>query len=172
MKCPSCVNIYYCLEEFKSTLLLSNYNNIQLVIWRACLTFSFLYFFFSFFLRASETVREYQQSFCTPGQRLFYYEPTHMLVLLLVWLPNGHMPKGARSLEVPEVWETLGGRKKRQGKKGRAQAISYKCIAKEKYGVDGKCRRCARACRAMPWKHLTLREKSEIRRAHAGMEPR
>lgn len=41
-------------------------------------------FFFSFSLRASETVREYLQSFSTPGQRLFYYEPTHMLVLLLV----------------------------------------------------------------------------------------
>lgn len=31
-----------------------------------------------------------------------------MLVLLLVPLPNGQMPKGARSLEVQEVWETPG----------------------------------------------------------------
>lgn len=59
-------------------------------------------------LRASETVREYLQSFSTPGQRLFYYEPTHMLVLLLVPLPNGQMPKGAWSPEVQEVWETPG----------------------------------------------------------------
>lgn len=70
---------------------------------------SFLSFFFFFFPRASETVREYLQSFCPPGQRLFYYEPTHMLVLLLVRLPKGHMPKGAKSLEVPKVWEMLGG---------------------------------------------------------------
>lgn len=68
-------------------------------------------------LRASETVREYLQSFSTPGQRLFYYDPTHMLVLLLARLPNGRMPKGARSLEVQEVWETPGAGDEDHGRK-------------------------------------------------------
>lgn len=30
------------------------------------------------------------------------------MLVLLVWLPNGLAPKGARSLEVHVVWETLG----------------------------------------------------------------
>lgn len=40
---------------------------------RARFPFSFFLFFF-LSLGASETVREYLQSFSTPGQRLFYYE--------------------------------------------------------------------------------------------------
>lgn len=127
---------------------------------------SFLSFFF-FFPRASETVREYLQSFCSPGQRLFCYEPTHMLFLLLVWLPKGHMPKGARSLEVPEVWETLGRKKKTwKERESMSKQLQVYCI-RELWCVDGKCRRCARACRVITGKHLTLREKSEICQAHS-----
>lgn len=124
--------------------------------------------FFSFFPRASETVREYLQSFCPPGQRLFYYEPTHMLVLLLVRLPKGHMPKGARSLEVPELWETLGEKTWKETESVSKQLQVY-CI--REMCVDGKWQRCARACRAIVRKHLTLREKSvrhTVRLSHDG----
>lgn len=42
---------------------------------RVCARFPFSFFLFFFLsLGASETVREYLQSFSTPGQRLFYYE--------------------------------------------------------------------------------------------------
>lgn len=87
-----------------------------------------------------------------------------MLVLLLVRLPKGHMPKGARSLEVSKVWETLG------EKNGKKQSVSKQlqvyCIR-----VDGKWRRCAWACRVIVGKHLTPCEKSEICQAHSEMKP-
>lgn len=81
-------------------------------------------------------------------------------------LPNGRRPKEARSLEVPEVWETLG------GKKPRRAPLQVYCIRENQiWCVDGKCLRCARACRAIAGKHLTLREKIKICQAHAEIRP-
>lgn len=72
--------------------------------------FPIFFFFFSFFplpLEASETVRECCRRVSAPqGKDYFIMRPTHMLVLLLVRLPNGQTPKGARSPEVNQVWET------------------------------------------------------------------
>lgn len=128
------------------------------------------FFLFSFFFPGQVKL---SGSFCPPGQRLFYYEPTHMLVLLLVRLPKGHMPKGARSLEVPEVWETLGKKKKKtcQETESVSKQLQVDCI-RELWCVDGKCWRCAWACRVIAEKHLTQREKSEICQAHGEIKPR
>lgn len=83
----------------------------------------------------------------------------------LVRLPNGRIPKEARSVEVPEVWETLG------GKKLSRDQLQVCCVRENQtWWVDGKWR-CARACRARAGKHLTLREKSEISQAHAEIKP-
>lgn len=83
----------------------------------------------------------------------------------LVRLPNGRVPTEARSLEVPEVWETLG------GKKLKFDWLQVYCVRENQiWWVDGKWR-CARACRARAGKHLTLREKSEISQGHAEIKP-
>lgn len=61
------------------------------------------------------------------GKDYFMMKPTHMLVLLLAWLPNGAVPKkGARSLEVHAQCGKH--REKRKGKREWEQSDT-KCIA-------------------------------------------
>lgn len=97
-----------------------------------------------------------------------------MLVLLLARLPNGRMPKGARSLEVQEVWETPGAGDEDHGRK--CEQFFY-CITVKRH-TNERCRSDDRerdvhghAARRRGEKHLTVREKSQISQAHAQTKP-
>lgn len=107
------------------------------------------------------------------GKDYFIMKPTHMLVLLLLWQPNGWAPKGARSLKVREVWETLGGMRK---KKRECVQSPLNVLHKRKANLEwwGKLLeikgRCAWACSVVVRKHLTHREKRQNYQAHAQLK--
>lgn len=73
-----------------------------------CARFLFSLFFFSSFFRRVKLSGSSCRVSAPQGKDYFIMKPTHMLVLLLVWLPNGLTLKGAGSHEVHEVWETPG----------------------------------------------------------------
>lgn len=118
--------------------------------------------FFLFFSQGEWNCQGVSAEFLHPRAKIILLWTHAHAGPLPVRLPNGHRPTEARSLEVPEVWETLG------GKKPRREQLRVYCIRENQiWCVDGKCLRCARACRAIAEKHLTLREKLEICQAHA-----
>lgn len=128
------------------------------------------YPFFHFLLGQVKLWRSSCTVSAPQGKDYFIMKPTHMLVLVLVWQSNGPMPKGARSLEVHEVWETPGKRRAKQGV-WAISCIVYCIIEKQAY--EGRCwmyeikKRCVRACGVIIGKHLNHREKYWIFQAHA-----
>ena len=84
-----------------------------------------LFFFFSLSgrVKLSGSIRRVS---APQGKDYFIMKPTHMLVLLSVWLPNGRAPKRGWSLEVHEVWETPA---ERRGEEEGVWGIGYKFIA-------------------------------------------
>lgn len=97
--------------------------------------------FFSLFLSGQVKLSGSSCRVSAPqGKDYFIMKPTHMLVLLLVWLPNGPAPKGARSLEVHSVGNTGRTEKKRGSVRNHLQI--YCITEKLKWSVEERCRTC------------------------------